>query len=297
MKAPLTVLALVGGALSQSPPAHAQTAPTSTPPAPGPAAGPSTTGQAASEPAAPTAETEASSTPAEAAPSTPPPVAPVAGSTPSESETPPPAQQQYEPTQWAQGRPAPAETHLVHDQSQAKFYFGGGWEMTLPVGSSADFASVFGVQSANFQFRYLGLGRASFGGLVAWDNWSTKGDQTTTAGNVTIGGIQARGVHINPLYARAQLSLFDIRDPSSNKIPVPYAAFNLGGAYVVRRLDMGISALTADSWHWALAPEIGVELPLSPLVFSVGGRFNYLFASGDGPEQLYFSFVIGLGGF
>jgi len=197
---------------------------------------------------------------------------------------------QAEPAHVASGSSTP-------DASASQFFIAGGWDMTQPTGSSAEFANVFGVQSASLQLRYQGQGRASFGGLIAWQSWSAKNDHTSTEGSVTIGGTQARGVYINPIYARAQFALFDIRAASSHKKPVPYAAMNFGGAHMVRRVDIGISSLTEDSWHWGFAPELGVEIPLSRLVAIAGVRFNYLVASGEGPEQLYFTFTLGVGAF
>jgi hypothetical protein len=181
--------------------------------------------------------------------------------------------------------------------SDSQLFIGGAWDMTLPVGSSADFASVYSVQGASAQVRYQGLGRVSFGGLAAWEGWGAKGDQTNTMGNVTVGGVQMHAVWANSLYARAQAALFDIRAESSLKKPVPYAALNFGGAHTVRRVDIGIYTITEDSWHWAFAPEVGVEIPLSRVVVTAGARFNYFFSSGEGPEQLYFSFNVGLGAF
>ncbi len=206
----------------------------------------------------------------------------------------PPADEEPLPDDYREDRLSPGPS-VDHDKSE--FLIAGSWDMTQPVGSSTDFINVFGVQGASFQARYQGLGRLSLGLMASWQTWSNKSDQTIVQDNVTLGGTQVRAIAVNPLYARVQYALFDIRAHSSEMRPVPYAAFNLGGARTLRQLDMGVSGLTQDSWHWAIAPELGLELPIRHMVVSLAGRFNYLFSSGEGPEQLYFSFSLGLGVF
>jgi hypothetical protein len=313
MKRPLTFAPIFGGVifgtatLANSATSYAQSATAQ----PATTVQPKATAQPTPQPTTPTTQpaqaqpAQAQVSPTEATPSsapaseTPPPVVtatPLVA--PATAEPAPYGQTEWTETQTTASPETLPPATVVHDDGrESGFFIGATWDMNLPVGSSTEFASTFGVQGVGVQARYQGLGRIGLGGVVAWEAWSQKSDQTTVSGNATLGGTQARTIWVNPVYARAQFALFDIRSPSSHKTPVPYAALNFGGAHATRRVDVGISRLTEDSWHWAFAPEIGVEIPVSRLVVLAGARFNYLFASGEGPEQLYFSFNIGLGAF
>lgn len=179
---------------------------------------------------------------------------------------------------------------------RSPFFLGVAWDMTLPVGSSTDYINVFGVQGISFQARYHLPGGVAVGFMAAWQSWYDKSEQEVVIDNITLGGMQARAISVNPLYGRVLYSLQDLLGLEKTKSPDPYAAINFGGARTVREVDMGVYAFVEDSWHWAFAPELGVEVPLKGVTLTAATRFNYLASSGDGPEQLYMSFSLGIGG-
>jgi hypothetical protein len=274
-------------------PAPATSAPSTAAPS---TAAPSTAGGSTSAPSTPDALPPAATSPAATSPESSALDDPTAATATAGPTEPAPLGQ----TEWTPAPLPPTRSPsapLVLEGSDSSLLIGGSWDLTQPVGSSTDFANVFSAQGVAFQVRYLGLGRTTFGGLAAWEGWSEKNDRTTVEGNVTVGGVQVHTTWINTVFARAQASMFDIRAASSRRRPVPYAALNFGGAHMVRRVDIGIHALTEESWHWAVAPEVGVEVPITRVTVTAGARFNYLFSSGEGPEQLYFTFALGLASF
>jgi hypothetical protein len=50
-----------------------------------------------------------------------------------------------------------------------------------------------------------------------------------------------------------------------------------------------------DNWHFALAPEIGWQLPWESFLGYVGVRYHYAFKAGNFDAQQYFEFKIGFG--
>lgn len=225
------------------------------------------------------------------------PVAPVASS-PSPDPT-----ASYEAA--APADPAPNAPHtpqpLVEepakpDHQNAKFYFGVQWDTAIGVGSTYQFINTFEPAGFAFEARYMGLGKLGVGLLISNQFMTVKGDHEVVRDNITLSGTQVRSLSISPLLARIHYSLRDIRKHESRKKIAPYAAFGFGGARVFRRLDMGISSYSLESWHWAFSPELGIQLPGDRMALTLSSRFNYLTASDGGPEQLYFNFSLG-GGF
>src|SRR5690606_2277882 len=97
---------------------------------------------------------------------------------------------------------------------------------------------------------------------------SEKTRRTTTYGPATISGVQVRETSSTPFTGKVFYALRDM------KKVIPYAGFGLGGARVVRRLDIGISRFTDESWHWAMVPEVGIEVPASSFDLLASARFN-----------------------
>ena len=60
------------------------------------------------------------------------------------------------------------------------------------------------------------------------------------------------------------------------------------------RLEIGIVAIEESSWHFGLAPEVGVMIPVGYYTnFIAGARYNYAFKSGDSPEYQWLTFSVG----
>lgn len=174
---------------------------------------------------------------------------------------------------------------------------GAAWDLSIPLGSTQEFAGNVSPGGFSLEARYIGLGRLSFGMFTGAHYMTAKDETTTVQGPVTISGTQVRSVASTPWLGRVHFSLMDVRTAAAQRRPVPYVAFGFGGARVLRTLDMGISGFSKESWHWAMAPEIGVQLPLNRAVFYLSSRFNYFVESGDGPEQMYLNVTLGAGFF
>ena len=74
-----------------------------------------------------------------------------------------------------------------------------------------------------------------------------------------------------------------------------YLGVNAGTYYIERRTDFSVVSAVTDNWHFGLAPEIGVAIPVRPALAAVlSTRYNYAFASGNVDDQAYVSFGLGL---
>jgi outer membrane protein len=179
---------------------------------------------------------------------------------------------------------------------------GALWDMALPVGPTRDFTSSFSGRGFALDFQYWGLGRLGLGAEFIWNTMSDKGMSERTINDVTVSGVAVKELDTNELLAKVMVSPIDWREArvAGHKKPfssvVPYLGVALGGARVVRRVDISVSRYVDESWHWAFVPEVGVQVPASFATLMAAVRFNYIAGSSDAPEQMFMNFAVG-GGF
>ena len=75
----------------------------------------------------------------------------------------------------------------------------------------------------------------------------------------------------------------------------PYVGINAGTYYIERRVEIGVSAITQDNWHFGWAPEAGLVVPLGrpEVAMLVAVRYNWAFSAGGSGDQKYWGFNIG----
>ena len=74
-----------------------------------------------------------------------------------------------------------------------------------------------------------------------------------------------------------------------------YAGLNGGTVYLERTVEIGSYLFEDKTWHLAVAPEIGVQLPWDAFLGYLALRYNVAF-EGDGvPTQSWFDLRLGFG--
>ena len=77
----------------------------------------------------------------------------------------------------------------------------------------------------------------------------------------------------------------------------PFAGLGIGTSWTERRLEVGQFASTISRWQFALAPEVGMYIPINDqFAFNVGARYTYgtKAANGRVPEIQSFTFNLGI---
>ncbi|MCL7971978.1 MAG: porin family protein, partial [marine benthic group bacterium] len=170
---------------------------------------------------------------------------------------------------------------------------------SLPGNSNSDVNFI-----EDFSFRGLGIdaryvpsrgSNYSFGFNFGWNVFSEKNDfgterNTISLPNADISGTQLRYFNSVPLLANASYYFGDrggIR---------PFVGVNAGTYYIERRVDIGVSAVVDDAWHFGWAPEIGLVVPLGrpEVALLTQIRYNWAFSSGGSGDQKYWGFNIGI---
>lgn len=225
----------------------------------------------------------------------PPPSFPVAAAqgqeTAPEQETAPPSESTIDTYADSSLEPPPGEKAPV-----PLFLFGVLWDHSYPLANSRDLVRKYSLSGFSIEGRYRGLGNLGLGFRLGWDTMSEKAESTFTRDALTVSGTQIRTLFLSPMLLTVSYALRDSRTESpKGPSVVPYVLLGAGGGRALRQLDLGISTYLDESWHFALAPELGVEIPTKFLVLMAGARLHSFIKTKDAPGQLALSFSFGLG--
>ncbi len=165
------------------------------------------------------------------------------------------------------------------------------WNMSLGVGDTFDFASNYSFRGVSLEARYALVPKLSIGIRGAWHVLDEKEDDVTaTRGTATVTGTQIRTVNFVPILATFTYTLRDLLMLDSQL----WFSLGVGTYYIERELVVGLFSNRDTQWHFGLAPEIGLGLPVSRqmLVFT-SVVFNVALESDTIGTQSYFNFNIG----
>jgi opacity protein-like surface antigen len=180
-------------------------------------------------------------------------------------------------------------TALVEEEEpRSNLIFGVGLDLSLPMGSTADFVGELSIQGFSLDLRYFAWDNWAFGAGIAFDSMSEKTSDQVTWENITFSSVQVREQSFMPITLKG---VYAWRD--QEKL-VPYVAVGAGAARAVRRLATGVSSLSEATWHMAFVPELGSYFPLGPTVLFANIRLNVLPPTGAAASQMYGNFTFGV---
>jgi outer membrane protein W len=170
---------------------------------------------------------------------------------------------------------------------------------SLPPNSDSDinFIEDYSFRGLGIEARYVPSRDAnySFGFNVGWNVLNEKNEfgterNTISLPNADVSGTQLRYFNTVPLMGNASYYFGDrggIR---------PYVGVNAGTYYIERRVDIGVSAIVDDAWHFGWAPEVGLVVPLGrpEVALLTTIRYNWAFSAGGSGDQKFWGFNIGI---
>lgn len=173
------------------------------------------------------------------------------------------------------------------------------YQISVPLGDLKDFTDKTSFRGMDLQYhKFLGehfsLG-ASVGWNVFYKNMDHKTSDYTFHGSsdiYTITGNQYRYVNTVPMMAIGRYYFAD--DMASVR---PFIGLGVGTSWTEKRLEIGQYASNISRWQFAMAPEIGMYVPLTDqLALNVGAKYNYATKAANGriPEIQSFTFSVGL---
>ena len=168
--------------------------------------------------------------------------------------------------------------------------FGIAWGISVPTGDTKDFASGVSFRGMSVEWRNFYMRDAAYGINIGWNVFNESSEETKFFTNGAVTGKHWTYTNAIPIYASWFKYFSD--DRRSSRF---YAGINVGTAWIERRAEMGMYQLTEDKWHFAIAPEVGWNLPWDSFLGYVGARYHYAFEAGDVKAQQWLEFKIGFG--
>ncbi len=182
---------------------------------------------------------------------------------------------------------------LLSNGAQAQQGFWGiSYGMSVPTSDTKDF--IGGTSWRNWTTDILARVRPNTAVGVSF-GWNVFNDVTTTVSSIDdasrpidIGGTQYRYINSFPM-------LVTVRQFTGSRGALrPFFGLGIGTQLVKQRVDVGQWRIEDDTWHFALAPEIGVVLPIgSDAKWFVNAKYNYAAKASD-RKHSYFGINIGV---
>jgi hypothetical protein len=167
-------------------------------------------------------------------------------------------------------------------------YQGLSYSMSVPSAGMQDYIDAGSFRGVNYEGYHELSPKFAFGWLLGWNVFKSElRNETYVKDNATIHGNQYRYQNEFPILVRG---LYLLGAPAGIR---PYIGAGLGTMYSLRRTDIGLYSIEKDSWHFAVAPEIGIFIPVRESKISASVRYNYGVKAGELGEQSYVSFNLG----
>lgn len=156
-------------------------------------------------------------------------------------------------------------------------------------GTMNNYITSTSVRGATFEYKIFPQPNFSIGLDAGWNHfYERRAYDTYTSGTTSLSGIQYRYANAVPIFVTTSYYL------SPGEKINPFIGLGVGTLYIDRYMDMGQFRVTDEEWHFALKPEFGALVNLSPdmdLILSY--RYNSAFATNDSDHQNFMAFNIG----
>ncbi len=180
---------------------------------------------------------------------------------------------------------------LFSNPAQGQDWFTGiSYGVAFPTSDTKDFTENTSWRNWSFDVLYELRPNTALGVSFGWNvfNVITDFDDVTSLENVDVGGIKFRYTNSFPMLATIRQFV------GTEGGMRPFFGLGVGTQLVKRAVDVSTFRISGDTWHFALAPEIGVVLPLnSDAKWFLGAKYNYGVKSSDRTES-YFGLNIGV---
>lgn len=179
---------------------------------------------------------------------------------------------------------------LAASAAWADDFVGLTWDTALPAGDLKEYIDSFSLRGFTFEARHFFRQNWSIGGSFNYNVFHETTDELISIDARDISGTQFRVVYSMPILATAH---YYINWDYYQKVE-PYVGIGAGAFRMERRLDIGVYSIRDKNWHFGLAPELGVGIPLDftkSIYFNV--KYNYAFEAGGIGPYSYWGFNLG----
>jgi hypothetical protein len=156
-------------------------------------------------------------------------------------------------------------------------------------GDLHDYVAPVSWRGVTYNYNHMVETGAAIGLEIGWNVfYEEKGYGTYSYKNLDYSGKQYRYSNNVPLLFT--LSYFVHPDD----MVTPFAGLGIGTMYSERKTAMGAYTFTADAWHFAMKPEVGIMYNTEGASLALSAKYYYGFKAGDLPAEGYFTVNLGI---
>lgn len=168
-------------------------------------------------------------------------------------------------------------------------YLGGTYSIAIPLGGIENYISAGSFRGANFEGLKEINSRVAVGWVLGWNVFSEKRlNEVYTYDNLTLTGTQYRYMNLFPMLARG---LYEFGEPGGTR---PFAGAGIGVTADIAKTNVGLYSFQKTGWHFTLAPEIGIRIPLGYGSITTSLRYTYGVKTRELDRISYLSINLGM---
>ncbi len=165
------------------------------------------------------------------------------------------------------------------------------YRMSTPLGNTSDFVGDFSWRGLGLEWHWMVQPKISAGVGFGFNSFWEETNEVVSVGAVDISGNQFRYTTAIPIIGMFRYHI----KPSDVDAVGFYVGGDVGPYYIDRRATVGFLAADDDNWHFGVAAEGGIQVPIEYYTRGVFNlRYNYAFESGDAPAQSWLDLELGV---
>ncbi len=179
---------------------------------------------------------------------------------------------------------------LLSSGAQAQqWYWGMSYGMSATVSDTKDFTDDTSWRNWGVDIMAVVKPNTTVGVSFGWNVFNEITPTVSSIRGVEIAGTQLRYINSVPILVNARQYL------GTRGGPRPFIGVGVGPHLMKQRVDVGLWTVSQDTWHFGVAPEVGLVVPLRSGVHGfVNAKYNYAASAGDpGRKHSYFGLNIG----
>jgi hypothetical protein len=151
-------------------------------------------------------------------------------------------------------------------------YLGGTYSIGIPLGGIENYISAGSFRGANFEGLKEINSRVAVGWIFGWNVFSEKRvNEVYENDNLTLTGTQYRYMNLFPMLARG---LYEFGTQEGTR---PFIGSGLGVTADIAKTNIGLYSFQKTGWHFTIAPELGIKIPLG--YGSITGSLRYTYGA------------------
>jgi outer membrane protein W len=162
------------------------------------------------------------------------------------------------------------------------------YQISYPTGETSNYIDKVSFRGVGLEWR-KGIDKNIQAGIsLNWNVFNQVVNETAEIEDGHVTGTQNRTINSFPLLATGHYYF------GKRKETRPYFGLGLGAYLIKERLGIGVYTIEESNWHFGVAPEVGVQIPMGyDAMLMIFARYNHAFEA-NGSEHSYLGLHIAI---